>query len=118
MSEHEIKVCSLDELADPGAKEFEFETAQGKDYGFLVCRDGQVSAYVNSCPHTGAALNWAPDRFLTKAGDQIMCGVHGAIFRIEDGHCLAGPCEGRNLTPLPCRVEDGAVYVSVKGEQA
>ncbi len=104
-------VCRLEELADPGSKEFELDTPEGTEYGFVVQRDGEIRAYVNSCPHTGAALNWAPDRFLTKAGDLIMCGVHGAIFRIEDGHCLQGPCEGRDLQAMPVEVEDGQVFV-------
>jgi len=113
MAEREVAVCRLEELDDPGAREFEFDTGDGRDYGFVVRREGEVRAYVNSCPHTGSALNWAPDRFLTKAGDQIMCGVHGAIFRIEDGHCLAGPCEGRDLNALDCRVVEGEVRVRV-----
>jgi len=111
MADREVTVCRLDELEEPGAREFEFETDDGRDYGFVVRRDGTVHAYVNSCPHTGASLNWAPDRFLTKAGDRIMCGVHGAIFRIEDGHCEQGPCEGRNLNALACEVVDGEVRV-------
>ncbi len=113
MAEREIRVCGLGDIGDPGAKEFDYTLDGHTEYGFVVCRDGQVSAYVNSCPHTGAALNWGPDRFLTKAGDQIMCGVHGAIFRTEDGHCLEGPCQGRDLTALPCRVENGDVLVTV-----
>ncbi|MDQ2069907.1 Rieske (2Fe-2S) protein [Natronospira bacteriovora] len=115
MAEREITVCTLAEIADPGAKEFEYDTGDGREYGFVVCRDGQVTAFVNSCPHTGASLNWGPDRFLTKAGDMIMCGVHGAIFRPHDGHCTQGPCEGQALTALPCRVTDGEVRVTVEG---
>ncbi len=28
------------------------------------------------------------------------CRNHGAVFRPEDGRCVAGPCEGESLTPL------------------
>ena len=35
----------------------------------------------------------------------ILCATHGALFRIEDGHCLSGPCVGESLTPLPVSIE-------------
>ena len=111
MDQERFAICRVEELADPGAREFELPTEAGTEFGFLVRRGDSIRAYINSCPHTGAALNWAPDRFLTKAGDRIMCGVHGAIFRIDDGHCLQGPCEGRDLHPLTVELEDGQVFV-------
>lgn len=108
-----LDICGVDDLAEPGAKEFEIENARGeKWYGFVVRKAGEVYAYANACPHTGAMLNWGPDRFLTRAGDRIMCGVHGALFDIETGYCLAGPCQGQSLRDLEARVEDGRVKVA------
>jgi nitrite reductase/ring-hydroxylating ferredoxin subunit len=115
MNHPEVEICRLSEIPDPGAKEFTLGEGEEARDGFVVHRGGAVHAYVNSCPHTGAPLNWAPGRFLTKRGDLIMCGVHGAIFRIDDGFCLEGPCKGRELHPLPVRVEDG--WVIVGGEE-
>lgn len=107
-----LVVAELDQIADPGSKEFEIENAHGqKWYGFLVRRGVEVYAYANSCPHTGAMLNWAPDRFLTRAGNQIMCGVHGAVFEIETGYCTAGPCQGQSLRDLEVKTESGIVSV-------
>lgn len=108
-----VEVCRFDDIADPGAKEFEIENSRGeKWYGFVVRKDGDVFAYANSCPHTGAMLNWGPDRFLTRAGNQIMCGVHGALFEIGTGFCTAGPCQGQSLRSLETTVEDGKVKVA------
>lgn len=108
-----VEICRLDEITEPGAKEFRIENSQGQDwYGFVVRKDGDVFAYANSCPHTGAMLNWGPDRFLTRAGNQIMCGVHGALFEIRTGFCTAGPCTGQSLRGLDIVVEDGAVKVA------
>ncbi len=36
--------------------------------------------------------------------------THGALFRIDDGRCLAGPCQGDRLEPFPIAVRDGVVY--------
>jgi nitrite reductase/ring-hydroxylating ferredoxin subunit len=104
-------ICAINELADPGAKEFVLGEGERAWYGFVVKKDGDVFAYANTCPHTGAMLNWAPDRFLTRAGDRIMCGVHGAIFEIETGYCEMGPCKGQSLRDMTVAVEDDRVVI-------
>lgn len=107
MSEH--TVCDLADLEATGARGFELETPAGTVTGFVVRSEEGVRAYVNCCPHTGAHLDWAPDRFLTRDRSRIMCGVHGAVFRKGDGLCVEGPCVGRSLRALPVRVEGDAV---------
>ena len=37
--------------------------------------------------------------------------MHCALFRIEDGYCVAGPCVDRSLTPVKLRIEDGRVML-------
>lgn len=105
-------VCRLDDLEPHGAFGFELEHGDGTIAGFVVRTEDGVRAYVNSCPHTGGCLDWAPHRFLTKDHSRIMCARHGAIFRKEDGHCEMGPCVGQELTPLVVEVVDGEVRVS------
>ncbi len=108
-------ICALDDIADPGAKEFEIENSLGEQwFGFVVRKGDEVFAYANSCPHTGAMLNWGPDRFLTRTG-QIMCGVHGAVFEIETGYCTGGPCKGQSLRDLDAWIENGVIKVSQPG---
>ncbi len=36
----------------------------------------------------------------------LLCHQHGALYRLDDGRCIAGPCAGENLAALPVR-EDG-----------
>jgi nitrite reductase/ring-hydroxylating ferredoxin subunit len=38
-----------------------------------------------------------------------LCSSHGALFRIVDGVCIAGPCAGQRLWPWPVKVEDDQV---------
>jgi nitrite reductase/ring-hydroxylating ferredoxin subunit len=40
-----------------------------------------------------------------------LCTTHGALFRVEDGHCLSGPCEGKRLTAIAIRVEGGEILL-------
>jgi nitrite reductase/ring-hydroxylating ferredoxin subunit len=53
-----------------------------------------------------------PDRFLDSEGELIQCATHGALFRIESGECLRGPCLGAFLEPLPLKVREGRVFLS------
>jgi nitrite reductase/ring-hydroxylating ferredoxin subunit len=71
----------------------------------------RVVAYRNSCPHTGGPLDWVPDQFLNLDGDLIQCATHDALFRIEDGVCVKGPCVGRSLTAVPVVIEAQQVSV-------
>lgn len=104
-------ICALHELTDPGAKGF---TLGGGDWplkGFVVRRGDCVRAYVNFCPHAGFSLNWAPDEFLAPDAPLILCRMHGALFEMETGYCVAGPCAGRALRALAVRVQRGYVML-------
>ncbi len=76
-------------------------------------RGADVFLYLNGCPHLGVELNWSPDQFLTVDGSLIQCATHGARFEIDTGRCIAGPCFGEHLVPVPCRVEKGLVVMQV-----
>lgn len=97
------------ELTEGSCREFRFRSGTEEREAFLVRSGGRIHSYRNACPHTGAPLNWLPDRFLTEEGDYIVCALHGALFRIGDGLCVFGPCQGRSLEKVPVRGEDGRV---------
>lgn len=79
---------------------------------FALHRGGRVLVYVNACPHIGVPLEIVPHRFLDGPGRAIVCAVHGARFRIEDGFCLSGPCAGDTLEAVECRVDAaGMIWV-------
>lgn len=77
----------------------EFELPDGEPAFALIDR-GRVRAYRNRCPHRGVTLNWVPGRFLDSDGRYLQCATHGALFRPEDGVCVAGPCVGERLPAL------------------
>lgn len=110
----ERRLCELAELADPGSRGFEIPRGEGEQplLMFLVRRDEQVFGYRNSCPHTGAPLEWLPHQFLDRDNSFIECALHGALFEIDGGRCLRGPCVGDSLEPLAVTVRDGAVWLA------
>ena len=98
-------LCRLDELADPGAKSFDFLEFRA----FVVRRGEEVRGYLDVCPHAGWPLAIRDERRLTRDGAFLLCTGHGALFRPDDGVCVAGPCEGQMLQPWPVVVRDGQV---------
>lgn len=105
-----VPLCRLADLADPGARNFVLELRAGFFHGFVVRKGETVVGWVDRCPHAGLPLAQELDRYLTRTGDLILCSWHGALFQIDDGLCVGGPCAGRSLTPWPVAVgEDGLV---------
>lgn len=107
----EIALGRLDELDDPGCREFTIGAGDWPFRGFVVRQGDQVHAYQNFCVHVGHPLNWKPDSFLTKQRDAIICASHGAVYEIETGRCMGGPCKGRSLRKVEAEVRDGVIYV-------
>jgi nitrite reductase/ring-hydroxylating ferredoxin subunit len=104
-------ICPLHELGDPGARGFTMGAGDWPLRGFVVRRGTMVRAFVNHCPHAGFPLNWQQNQFLAPHAPLILCVMHGALFDIEDGRCVSGPCEGASLRSLPVSVQQGYVLL-------
>lgn len=105
------RICRLQDLADPGSREFKVGEGDWPFTGFVVRKSGRIFAYRNYCMHVGHPLNWKPDEFLTRDREHIICASHGAMYEIESGRCIAGPCTGKRLDPLEVTVQDEVIYV-------
>ncbi|WP_426286612.1 Rieske (2Fe-2S) protein [Luteibacter sp. E-22] len=104
-------LCLLADIPDGNAIEIE-TLVDGEVESLLVYRHGdEARAYFNVCPHAGRRLDYAPGKFLVRAG-QIICAAHGATFTAESGDCTAGPCRGDRLRGVPLAVVDGAVRLA------
>ena len=108
-------VCRLEALQDPGSLGVTVEQGERLHDVLVVRRGKQAFCYLNRCPHTGSPLDWMPDQFLSLDKHHIQCATHAALFRIEDGICIAGPCSGDTLTSVPVVVEGGKVILLASG---
>jgi len=106
-----IHLCNVNEFADPDAKGFIIEPQLGGIKVIIVKYNGRYYAYKNSCPHTLGPLDWMPGNFLDQDKKFILCATHGAVFKIDDGLCIHGPCVGQYLQQIPFKVLDNTLAI-------
>ena len=102
-----IRLCATSELPEGQSRGF----TAGELQIIAVRRVGQAYLYENRCPHRGVPLEWLPDRFLDDSGSLLQCATHGALFLIESGECVAGPCAGQSLRPLDAIERDDSIWL-------
>ena len=131
-----IKLCGLSEILDlisdevnskSTVTEYAIQTIVAKEFAveipdssnimdvFIVARPHtgglQLFCYKNQCPHTRVNLNWQPDQFLSLDRSRIQCSMHGALFRVNDGFCEWGPCQGRVLQNIQTVIENDDIFI-------
>ncbi|MGB5194363.1 MAG: Rieske 2Fe-2S domain-containing protein [Polyangiales bacterium] len=112
----EVWVCREEEL-DPGTVRTARlgHDADGLPIQALLMRDdqGAVVAYRNLCRHLPVPLDGGTGELLSDDRAHLVCGTHGATYRVRDGYCVEGPCEGMRLQRLTVRLSAGDLYVSL-----
>ena len=96
---------------DPGSLAVSIGSGHWPLRAFVVRQGLHAFAYVNRCPHAGHPLDWLPDRFLNADESLIQCASHGALFTLESGHCVVGPCAGKRLIAIEVQVVAGSVVL-------
>lgn len=104
------KICMTEDVPEREARGF--ETENGLNF-FVTQRDGCYYAYRNLCPHLQVELEFLEHQFLDQDAEFIQCTTHGALFQVETGECIAGPCLGETLQKLDIQVHsDGGIYLN------
>ncbi|WP_185993680.1 MULTISPECIES: Rieske 2Fe-2S domain-containing protein [unclassified Variovorax] len=98
-----VRLCALAELRDGHARGFD-PAGSGQDSVFAVQSGGQVRVWADRCPHLGTPLPWRRHAYLNAAGEHIVCAAHGALFDLDSGLCVHGPCRGVHLEAVPFRI--------------
>lgn len=103
------KICMTEDVPEREARSF--ETAGGENI-FITQRDGSFYAYQNLCPHLQTELEFLENQFLDADQEFIQCSTHGALFVVESGECISGPCLGQSLEKINIKVHsDGGIYL-------
>ncbi len=107
-------LCKISDIEDPGSKSFDVKIKRKIQSIFVVHKDGEFFAYYNQCPHTGASLEWQQDQFLDLDKELIQCATHDALFLINSGKCIAGPCVGEKLQTLPLSIKTDEIHLDIQ----
>jgi nitrite reductase/ring-hydroxylating ferredoxin subunit len=108
-----IQLCTLNDIADGESAGFQVMEDEAR-HDLIAIRQGQsVYVYRNSCPHQGDMLDYPPGQCMDDTKSHILCAVHMALFRIEDGVCIDGPCYGEGLTAVGTTVDGNAVFIDL-----
>ena len=102
-----VPIIPLFELQDE-----QIGTVQARG-ALLARRGGRLYAYANVCRHIPLTLDLGDGDVASADGRYFLCHHHGARYRIEDGGCQSGPCDGESLVPLGVEVVDGELYLLV-----
>ena len=102
-----LRLGPLNMVADGKARSIVVQMRAGRFHGFVVRHGEYVHGYVDRCPHAGVPLAQKLDDYLSPDGTLIACSFHGALFTIDTGRCIGGPCIGQHLTPWPVEVVNG-----------
>jgi len=94
-------LCHNDDLPENKTRSFSVESQQGKIDLFVVKIDNKVYGYKK------------PDEFLSIEETHIQCATHGALFTMETGDCIAGPCSGDKLSSLNIEQRDNEVWLQL-----
>lgn len=111
-----VRLCHETDVAEGEARGF-LPDPQALRAVIVVRREGRFHAYLDSCPHysSGTPMAWRKDAYLSGDRKHIACHAHGALFEIDSGICVEGPCLGRSLTPvLLTRTEDGSLHAPIE----
>ena len=55
-----------------------------------------------------------PDEFLEPDKQFLMCFNHGALFEVETGECVSGPCVGEGLPLLAHELRGSEIWVELR----
>ena len=109
--QHNIELCNAADIPEGACKGFSLTSDKRLQDIFIVHRNNQFYAYKNSCPHTGSRLNWQDDVFLDYEEKSIQCSLHGALFEIETGRCIWGPCLNQALEKVDISIRENKIFL-------
>ncbi len=100
-------ICHEEELTEGSAVRF---LLTGCDL-IVIRRKGRLYAYRNECPHMNLPLSNRSKGIFDKDQGHLVCTQHAAVFDVENGRCVKGPCLGMELEPINIETNNGKLFL-------
>jgi nitrite reductase/ring-hydroxylating ferredoxin subunit len=111
-----IRACSDEELhTEVIVVELPKQDRRPREALVLRGSDGAPRAYLNRCRHLPIPIDAGSREFLTVDRQHLLCGTHGALYQLDDGRCVAGPCLHLVLESIPLEREGDTWFLVVAG---
>jgi len=98
--------------ADPSTASFSVKIRGKIIKGFVVRKGAFFYAYQNLCKHLPVTLDLNDNSFFNHDKTLLQCQMHGALYEMESGLCIGGPCESARLRSLPFQETDSQLIVT------
>jgi nitrite reductase/ring-hydroxylating ferredoxin subunit len=112
LSEATVVVAKKKLSSDPSTTDFSVKIKGKIIKGFVVRRGSGFYAYQNLCRHLPVTLDLNDNSFFNHDKTLLQCQMHGALYEMESGLCVGGPCEGARLRPLPLQETDSQLVIT------
>ena len=112
--EDRIRLCHSDDVGEGQARGYVVAPGSRRKV-ILTRRHGRLFGWLDACPHYpgGTPMAWRSDAYLNGEGTHLACHSHGALFDLETGECVLGPCLGQGLKRVELMVtEEGDVLIA------
>jgi nitrite reductase/ring-hydroxylating ferredoxin subunit len=112
LSEATVVVAKKKLSSDPSTTDFSVKIKGKIIKGFVVRRGSGFYAYQNLCRHLPVTLDLNDNSFFNHDKTMLQCQMHGALYEMESGLCVGGPCEGARLRSLPLQETDSQLVIT------
>jgi nitrite reductase/ring-hydroxylating ferredoxin subunit len=116
LSEATVVVAKKKLSSDPSTTDFSVKIKGKIIKGFVVRRGSGFYAYQNLCKHLPVTLDLNDNSFFNHDKTLLQCQMHGALYEMESGLCVGGPCEGARLRSLPLQETDSQLIITFPEE--
>ena len=114
-SRNVVHLCHIDDVAEGMARGFR-SAPDARQKIIVLKKSGVLHGWLDSCPHYegGTPMAWRTDAYLNGEATHLACHSHGALFDMETGECVLGPCLGQGLTRVELSIANsGDVFATV-----
>ncbi|HEV8541507.1 MAG TPA: Rieske 2Fe-2S domain-containing protein [Verrucomicrobiae bacterium] len=105
------RLASIQELRAKRTIKFTYREEGISREGFLALIESEIVCYENVCRHLPLPLDYGDGRFFTEDEKHFVCQTHGAMYDLQNGLCVAGPCVGASLKKIHVEVRGDEIWI-------